>query len=139
MAKLSGILGRSPRALKRFVNVYRLIKAGLEEHELYAFFRPRGAIADYQAVLFLLAVDTGTPLAAKGFFERLEAGAGNQPVSVEWLIKEMNKKPEGQDDEWQRLREWLAQQRDILPRDADLSVVTRWSSRVARYSFEVRS
>src|SRR5262245_16579043 len=41
MRKLAGVLGRSPRALKRFVNVYRLIKAGLKEHELLAFTRPR--------------------------------------------------------------------------------------------------
>jgi hypothetical protein len=119
--------------------VYRLIKAGLEEHELYAFLRPRGAIADYQAVLFLLAVDTGTPLAAKDFFDRLEAGSGTQPVSVEWLVNEMKKNPEGQDDEWQRLRQWLTEQRDVLPRDADLSVLRTWSARVGRYSFEVRS
>ena len=93
MRKLTGVLGRSPRALKRFVNVYRLIKAGLEEHELQAFTRSRLPLSDYQVVLFLLAVDTGAPLAARLFFETIEAGAtGNGVVSCKWLVSEIDKK-----------------------------------------------
>jgi hypothetical protein len=56
---LSPLLGRSPRALKRFVNLYRLIKAGLTptEHDVFIS-RSKEDLDDYAAVLFLLAVDT---------------------------------------------------------------------------------
>jgi hypothetical protein len=139
MRRLSGVLGRSPRALKRFVNVYRLIKAGLEEHELQAFTRQRPPVADYQAVLFLLAVDTGAPLAARAFFELVDAGAASdEPASLNWLVNELDKRLtlSGVPD-WQRLRLWLTTQREVVPKDADLSLLGAWTRRVGRYSFEV--
>jgi hypothetical protein len=59
---LAPLLGRSPRALKRFVNLYRLIKAGLTPAELNSFVRAsQDALAEFEAVLFLLAIDTGLP------------------------------------------------------------------------------
>ena len=138
MAKLAGILGRSPRSLKRFVNVYRLIKAGLEEHELHVFTRPRSPIADYQAVLFLLAVDTGTPLAAKEFFKTIEARASTgEAVSVQWLRAELKRTPLGRNADQERLRDWLVEQQDVLSGNGNLSLLSVWTTRVGRYSFEV--
>ena len=137
MGKLASLLGRSPRALKRFVNVYRLIKAGLEEHELYAFTRPRLPLGDYQAVLLLLAVDTGVPLAARLFFETVEAGVANND-SFEWLISEIDKNSTTQNRaDWNRLRLWLTAQREVVPKETKLSLLAAWTTRVGRYSFEV--
>jgi hypothetical protein len=137
MTKLAPVLGRSPRALKRFVNVYRLIKAGLKEHELYAFSRPRLPLCDYQAVLLLLAVDTGAPLAARLFFETVEAGAASDE-SLEWLVKEIEKNSTTQDRaDWNRLRPWLTAQQEVVPKDTKLSLLAAWTNRVGRYSFEV--
>jgi hypothetical protein len=140
MKKLSGILGRSPRALKRFVNIYRLIKAGLEEHELKAFTRSRSPVADFQAVLFLLAVDTGAPLAARQFFDAVDVGAkGDDVVTIRWLVRQMEKasKDSKNGGDSARLRQWLTSKDHAVPSEADLSVLASWTVRVGRYSFEV--
>jgi len=127
MRKLTGVLGRSPRALKRFVNVYRLIKAGLEEHELQAFTRPRLPLSDYQVVLFLLAVDTGAPLAARLFFETIEAGStGNDIVSCEWLVNEIDKKLTTQDGADKKLTTQDGADKKLTTRDgADKKLTTQ--------------
>jgi hypothetical protein len=59
MGALAPLLGESPRAVKRFVNVYRLVKA-LEEPRSSGFTSDR-PFSDHQLVLFLLAVLTGLP------------------------------------------------------------------------------
>jgi len=125
MKKLTEVLGRSPRALKRFVNVYRLIKAGLEEHELQAFTRPRLPLSDFQVVLFLLAVDTGAPLAARLFFETIEARTtGIDIVSCEWLVSEIDRKVTTQAGaDWNRLRLWLLSQQEAVPKEASLELL----------------
>jgi hypothetical protein len=50
----------SPRATKRFVNVYRLLRALVSGLELAAFVRDDGT-GEYQVVQFLLAIQTGYP------------------------------------------------------------------------------
>jgi hypothetical protein len=59
MKSLAPITGDSPRAVKRFVNVYRLMK-GLSETRV-SLFDNDFAGAPYQYVMFLLAVVTGLP------------------------------------------------------------------------------
>jgi hypothetical protein len=51
----------SPRAGKRFINIYRLIRASLEEAELATFVGPQ---QEYQVVQTLLAILTGYPAEA---------------------------------------------------------------------------
>jgi hypothetical protein len=137
MAKLSSLLGRSPRALKRFVNVYRLIKAGLEEYELQAFTRQRGTLADYQAVLLLLAVDTGTPLAAREFHRAIEAVlAADHGVTARSLTTRMGKEGSSGTDS-RRLRDWLTTPQEAISKDTDLSLLGMWLDRVGRFSFEI--
>ena len=75
MDDLATLLGRSPRALKRFFNVYRLIKAGLGEAELGAFLRmDEKTMSSFQAVQFLLAVDTGLPRLSRDLLDLLQRG-----------------------------------------------------------------
>ncbi len=69
--KLGPLLGRSPRALKRFINVYRLIKAGLTSYQHRLFLREHRVMSNFQAVLLLLAIDTGVPDIGADFFEML--------------------------------------------------------------------
>ena len=57
MDELAPLLGRSPRALKRFINTYRLIKVRADRN----FLHEREPIAPYKATLLLLAMETGTP------------------------------------------------------------------------------
>lgn len=66
---LQTLLGRTPRSVKRFVNVYRLIKAmALTQTASFADDKPQ---ADFKLVLFLLAVLTGLPIISREFFRLL--------------------------------------------------------------------
>jgi hypothetical protein len=135
---VSSLLGRSPRALKRFVNVYRLIKAGLTSSEHAVFIRPReGELSDYEAVLFLLAVDTGLPLAARMFFALLRSPDVASEPSVQRLIAGL----EIADDapartDVARLRTWLTEHANYRALANGVNVLIRWTPVVARYSFE---
>jgi hypothetical protein len=82
MVTLAGAtaVGRSPRALKRFVNVYRLIKVRAPEPLDFADeSRPD---ADYKVVLFLLARLTSEPGEAMVLFDRIRAAAEDAPIGV---------------------------------------------------------
>jgi hypothetical protein len=140
--ELAPLLGRSPRALKRFVNVYRLIKAGLSEQEDRRFLVKGLSLSDYQVVLFLLAIDTGLPHIAQDFFDALRS-APDRNASLRTLIDSFLGEPVSMDStkERFRLKQWL------LPEDAaheearklrlpdDVNALAAWERRVLRYSF----
>ena len=79
MKALRPLLGHSPRALKRFLNVYRLLKAGFPQPEQEAFTREAGPESPFQMVLFLLAIVTGTRTLSRPLFAKL----GNRTKSAE--------------------------------------------------------
>src|SRR5262249_49385846 len=69
MDELRSLLGETPRSVKRFVNVYRLIKAiSLNPAAKFIEDEPH---ADFKLVLFLLAVLTGLPSISREFFRQL--------------------------------------------------------------------
>ncbi|MCL4298023.1 MAG: hypothetical protein KJ077_19930 [Anaerolineae bacterium] len=71
MDELRSLLGETPRSVKRFVNVYRLIKAvSLDQMAKFVEDKPD---ADFKLVLFLLAVLTGLPAISREFFRLLRA------------------------------------------------------------------
>jgi hypothetical protein len=61
MKRLTALLGRSPRAVKRFVNCYRLIKIGLDPADIGAFLTDPKSNLHYKPTMFLLAMVTGMP------------------------------------------------------------------------------
>jgi hypothetical protein len=71
MEQLSPLLGRSPRSLKRFVNVYRLFK--VREPDVLDFADADRPDADYLIVLYLLAEVTGRPDSADDLFDAIRA------------------------------------------------------------------
>ncbi len=60
----------SPRALKRFVNIYRLLRTSVAEKDRRAFIGS-SAGGDYRAVLLLLAIQTGHPEEAATIIQML--------------------------------------------------------------------
>ena len=74
MDALAPLLGRSPRALKRFINTYRLIKVRAEDP--VAYLRDDPPLAPYRSVLLLLALSTGTPHTAAAFLDQVLGGDG---------------------------------------------------------------
>ncbi|MCP5367178.1 MAG: hypothetical protein H6907_11990 [Hyphomicrobiales bacterium] len=74
MAALGGLVGRTPRSIKRFVNVYRVLKAADPRARRTDF--TDGTRPGFREPLFLLAVVCGHPRAAKRFFKELAKASG---------------------------------------------------------------
>jgi len=148
---LAPLLDRSPRALKRFVNVYRLIKAGLTPAEQRAFHQTAGQVPPYQAVLFLLAVDTGLPEVAVEFFAALRSvhpeaggetgeGAATLLALVENRIEDADGALTVAGRPWARIRAWLRPRPGEEPRlDIAPAVLAGWEPRVTRFSFRAQA
>jgi hypothetical protein len=81
MSKLAPILGRSPRAVKRFVNLYRLLKVPADDSK--EFVHEGRPDPDYLVVLYLLAEITGRPERAGQTFAALRALPPTAVVSAE--------------------------------------------------------
>lgn len=142
MTALAPLLDRSPRALKRFVNVYRLIKAGLKPAEQRLFYNSGGETAPYRPVLFLLAVDTGMPEVAEGLFSvvRTVDVRSGERVGIPLSTLLRSKIDELGNSEkrypWARLRAWIFSTADGESRfDPPPAVLAEWAPRVMRYSF----
>jgi hypothetical protein len=80
---------RTPRAVKKLTNLYRLLRAGLDEHsgQLDRFLaEDTGEAAEYQAVLILLATIIAFPEKASDFLLGLgPLGPGAPPQTVSWI------------------------------------------------------
>jgi DNA-binding winged helix-turn-helix (wHTH) protein len=74
----------SPRAAKRFTNIYRLLKAPLSAEGLRKFEGTHTGPGDFRAAMVLLAVLTGFPDSAAGVFARVIESQGTDltPVSM---------------------------------------------------------
>jgi hypothetical protein len=59
LTTLAPVAGTTPRAIKRFINLYRLIRARRRNADFDRFVGQGGEAADYPAVAFLLAIETG--------------------------------------------------------------------------------
>ncbi|MEN6428075.1 MAG: P-loop NTPase fold protein [Phycisphaerales bacterium] len=154
MGRLALLLGRSPRALKRFVNVYRLIKARLSTYDHMFFLSTTEVVSDYQAVLFLLAVDTGVPRISSAFFRSLQYHSkeshpanGDQPCNgglaqnMRQLVQHLD--GEGslrEQEDWSRLKAWLdaaegSPGKTNIDCVDNIRVLAKWIPLVSRYSF----
>jgi hypothetical protein len=138
MRELAPLLGRSPRALKRFVNVYRLVKAGLSPEQHRAFLAKENGLSDSRAVLFLLAVDTGAPRAAVELLRALrdprERSEGDPPTTLTELVDAVEKAAKDSPD-WRRVRAWLEPEPGAFRVADDVPALRRAAARVRRYSF----
>jgi hypothetical protein len=134
---LAPLLGRSPRALKRFVNLYRLIKAGLTPTEHNAFIRQsENSLGGFQAVLFLLAIDTGLPRVSRLAFDALLEMKETGDFAVKQLLEKVDKHPSAKTADWNTLKEWLGALNGFERFERGMPVVAEWVPQVARYSFQ---
>jgi hypothetical protein len=62
----------TPRAAKRFANIYRLIKAPLSPEDLVAFEGTAAKLGEFQAAMLLLAIMTGFPQLSARLFRALD-------------------------------------------------------------------
>jgi hypothetical protein len=127
MIRLAPFAGDSPRRGKRFVNAYRLVKAGLRPSVLATFVGPHGEAEDYRALLVQLAISTGAPLAAGTYFDAL---AREQNYAAVRTAIETTPGPDNID------RRYVLGALDIAERSGlSPAALARWSSLARRYSF----
>ncbi len=138
---------RSPRAAKRFINVYRFLRAGLSGEALERFRGTRTEGGEHRAAALLLALQTGYPAQAVDLFRDL---AREDPGRTSWpgfmsmraeghrMAAEAGPRAGGEAREWRELEHALEALSDTLagmPLPADLALYQGWAPRVARYSF----
>jgi hypothetical protein len=127
----------TPRAGKRFVNIYRLIRASVEPAEL-ARFTGAGPTSQYRAVMLLLAILTGFPSQGTEILQHLLTGA--KPTEPWWPFLDALLTREQTDpylnERWARLAESLEPLRGFVPQNMLSGAFIRWADDVARYSFE---
>ena len=125
----------TPRAIKRFVNLYRLVRLGVPEDELDGFVGADGT-GEHQAALVLLALTVSSPGAARVVFEALAPDLGDGP-------------PRCAGDMWMLLRHLADDTPELVPvvrlldgvradidLPGDLDRYRRWAGTVARFSIE---
>jgi hypothetical protein len=142
----------SPRATKRFVNVYRLLRASVSGPELAEFVRQDGT-GEYQAVQFLLAIQTGYPEQAMEIIGDLI----DQNPKKSWLAFLKSYRPKAvltkdekddpkrrtsrvarnfQTENWQGFFEQLDRITPDVFSATGCGEFVKWGPRVARYSFQ---
>jgi hypothetical protein len=125
----------SPRAAKRLVNVYRLLRA-LVPPEERARFEADGT-GEYRAALLLLGIQCGYPGPAADLIDDL---LDNRPAGHWWGYVEalQRRHPPGQaedDEAWRDLFRRLAEVRPRLGALPRCPTFVRWAPEVGRYSF----
>lgn len=137
---LSPLLGRSPRALKRFVNLYRLIKASLTPIEHNSFIRQEEhMIGDYETVMFLLAVDTGLPRISRAMFDSIYSIAcapDDNDSYVNRLIETLDKHEAASTADCTKLKTWMKSEEKAIRINRSIQKLKFWLPRVSRFSFQ---
>lgn len=119
---VGNLSGREPRTVKRFVNIYRIIRARLTPDQRNLFLGGGGTPADYPLVAILIAVETGQTMEiADQFYSKLADSSQDGPIvgdsnpGISAAIREAQKIRGGAD----------ISRRDCAP----------WAQLVRRYSF----
>lgn len=150
---LTPLLGRSPRSVKRFINTYRLVKAGLSPEERAAFLDETSGVAQFRIVLFLLSIVTGLPSISRDLFQSVmdahdkddnhdqQKDKANKKPSVKLgALLENGKAQHGKSDnsEWSRLMDWADKYEKGQWNSIEIDKLADWMPKIARYSFNIR-
>jgi hypothetical protein len=125
-------LVHTPRATKRLVNTYQLVRVTVEDVPAFL------AAEDYKPLLVLLALVTSTfGLTAAMVRTLLDSGAPDLPTYLEQLQPSAREEQPSAQDEgsrgWQRLQPDLQQ---VLTDSVTVEAVRRWLPIVSRFSFQ---
>jgi hypothetical protein len=162
MQDLRGLLGETPRSVKRFVNVYWLVKSmALGQAEDFVSEQP---LADFKMVQFLLATLTGLPSLAHELFALLLSDQGPQKgggkvgiqkaelalgpgdgmaACVEVLRNRLTRRRSGGESvdsalgELERLKSWLESYQDGSWLELPAAQLKAWAPLAARFSYRM--
>lgn len=130
MLTLAPIIGRSPRAVKRFINCYRLAKAMLDPGTLESFAPGLPGSSESRATMFLLAAVSGAPEVATPLLDALERTSAGTPE--DWL-KELRQAPPAHPD-WPRI-ETALESLISFPHFRGMNALKDAAQRVDRFAF----
>ena len=143
MVAMGTIIGKTPRTVKRFVNIYRLIKAGLDAKRLSAFMGTSGRKAEYPAVLVLLSVAHGQPEVTPLFLQALKLEYQNKTSLnlKNFLDKDPRDHPividEDLRENWEYLIKQLRTFCEKQKTDISLKTLNKWLPVIVRYTFQL--
>ncbi|HEX5704052.1 MAG TPA: P-loop NTPase fold protein [Pyrinomonadaceae bacterium] len=138
MTKLSPLIKRSPRAVKRFLNCYRLIKVNLKPNRLEAFIGSKEEPGQFTAVMVLLGMITGAPTISLPLIEELEKySSGIKSIDLHTFLQQLEENPEMvKHPDWALVRNFLEEH--ILPNtEPTFESLIDITPQVSRYSFRV--
>ena len=145
----------SPRAAKRLVNVYRLLRATVGRDE-WSTFLGAGGDGDFRAVLLLLALLTGYPSEGTDILRDLvedppggtwwqavaayaaRGAAADDPTPIKPAVAGGAVSQAAERARWRELLAKLDEIRvlGVVDEPVPCAVFSAWARRVARYSFE---
>jgi hypothetical protein len=133
LTRLAGLLP-TPRAAKRMVNIYRLVRIAIPDNELPAFVGDENG-GPYRTVQVLLAILTGSPLAAGAVFRALLAASPGDDVAA--VIEAAEVKGEGTLSLGLIMEQLAKLQKDAAP-SMKIAECQIWCPTLARFSFSTR-
>jgi hypothetical protein len=125
----------TPRAAKKFVNLYRLVRIGIPDSG-FAAFTGSDAGGPYQVVQILLAVLVGSPAAARRIFHEILTASANGDIHTV-LAKAAAVDLSGS-HLCARISATLAKISEDTPLLDAISEYQHWCPTLARYSFHTR-
>ncbi len=116
-----GVIVRTPRAAKRLVNIYRMLRVSVPPDEMDLFL-PGSDGNEYKAAALLLGILVGRPHQAHELFEKLRYADEGSSI-------------------WVLLGDHLgaSELRSAVGDDVQLAAYRRWADRVSRFSFLLAS
>jgi hypothetical protein len=133
MARLGGLLP-TPRAAKRLVNIYRLVRIGIPTPDLAGFVGDQTG-GPYQAVQVLLAMLVGHPLFAREVFRVVISGHRERDLAA---IVEGVGGQGGDTPSFGIIHSFLLKSREEAPLSVSMDLAVAWCPRLARFSFYTR-
>jgi hypothetical protein len=114
----------SPRAAKRFTNIYRILKAPLTTNELPVFEGTAATPGEFQVAMLLLGIATGLPRQTVELFPQIMTSAKSAKPWREILLSCLSLKP----DQTALL--------DDIKLNSSIEPFVRWTPLIARFTFE---
>ncbi|CAH0279951.1 hypothetical protein SRABI27_03745 [Pedobacter sp. Bi27] len=97
----------TPRAAKRFTNIYRILKAGVPQHDLHDFEGTPQQLGSFRIPMLLLAVQIGNPTVSQSLFQNIYrqglqsktiySETGKKDIATSEYIKEFKQIIDSQD------------------------------------------
>ena len=132
MNEVAPLMPRTPRSVKRFVNIYRLYKAALSTEGIGRFLGTQDRPGNFRAVQVLLALVTGTPRFAQAVISAID-DAADAKEKGDMRLSNLVDNFELEDETWETTIDAL---REFAQGDNDLQLkaLREVSPLVGRYS-----